>query len=68
MHYTEINVLGVYVSPFAPMMVVAWLLCVPLFWLSERIGLARHVWHPSLFNFALYAILLCLMVLLVGAI
>ncbi len=67
-HYHEINLLGVYVAPFAPMMLLAFLLCAVLFRLFEWSGLSRHVWHPSLFNFAVYAIVVCLLVLLDGAI
>ena len=67
-HYREINVLGVYVAPAAPLILLGFLLCLILFRLFERVGLSRHVWHPSLFNFAVYAIVVCLLVLLDGAI
>ncbi len=66
MQYREIDLFGVYVAPFAPLMVLAWLLAIPLFRLSARLGLARFVWHPSLFNFALYGIVLCILVLVAG--
>jgi hypothetical protein len=66
MHYHELNILGVYVAPFAPLMLLAWLLAIPLFRLSSRIGLARYVWHTSFFNFAVYTIILCILVLLAG--
>lgn len=66
MHYREIDIFGIYVAPFVPLMLVAWLLCLPLFRLSSRIGLSRFVWHASLFNFALYSIVLCVLVLAAG--
>ena len=68
MHYQEINVFGIYVSPFAPLMLAAWLLSLVLFQVSNRIGLARFVWHTSLFNFAIYAIVLFIIVLAAGVI
>lgn len=68
MHYHEVNVFGVFVAPFVPLMAVAWLLSLVLFRVSSRTGLARFVWHTSLFNFAIYAIVLFVMVLAAGVI
>lgn len=68
MNYREIDIFGVYVAPFAPLALIAWLACLPLFRLSSRIGLSRWLWHTSLFNFALYAIVVFTMVLVAGAI
>ena len=66
MRYTEIDILGVYVAPFVPMMLAAWLITLPLRRLGDRFGLARHVWHPALFNAAVYLIVLSAIVLVVG--
>lgn len=66
MRYTELNVLGVYVAPIAPMMVAAWILLIPLRRLADHFGLLRYVWHPALFVFAVYMLLLSAIVLLVG--
>jgi protein AaeX len=66
MRYTEIDLLGVYVAPIAPMIVIAWLLVLPVRRLVEHFGLLRFVWHPALFMFALYTILLSGIVLLAG--
>jgi hypothetical protein len=63
MIYTEINIFGIYVSPFVPMMFLAWLITLPLRRVADRIGLARLVWHTALFNFAVYVIILSLVVL-----
>jgi protein AaeX len=66
--YTEINILGVYVAPIAPMFVVAWLLLLPLRRLADRFGLLRYIWHPALFLLAFYLVLLSVVVLLLGRI
>ena len=68
MRYSEINLLGVYVAPIAPMMVAAWVLLIPVRRLADHFGLLRYVWHPALFVFAVYMVLLSAIVLLVGRI
>jgi hypothetical protein len=37
---------------------------IPLRFAAGRTGLLRHVWHPALFDFAVYMILLSSIVLL----
>lgn len=64
MSYAEIDVFGVYVAPIAPLMIVAWLLLWGLRRLAAPFGLFRYVWHPALFVFAIYMILLAGVVLL----
>jgi protein AaeX len=66
--YTEINLLGVYVAPIAPMIVAAWVVLIPLRRAADRFGLMRYVWHPALFLFAAYLVLLSTIVLLAGRI
>ncbi len=66
MRFTEIDLLGVYVAPIAPMIVIAWLLMLPVRRLAEHFGLLRFVWHPALFMFAVYTIMLSGIVLLAG--
>lgn len=68
MSYAEINLFGVYVAPIAPMIVAACVLLVPMRGLADRFGLLRYVWHPALFLFAAYLILLSAIVLLAGRI
>ncbi|WP_422011586.1 DUF1656 domain-containing protein [Reyranella sp.] len=63
MTFSEVNIFGVYVAPIAVMMLVAWLATLLLRWLLMLTGLLRHVWHPSLFAFALFLVVLSLMVL-----
>jgi protein AaeX len=62
--YTEVNFFGVYLAPFAPMMLAAWVITVLLQRLSDRFGLTRYVWHPALCNIAIYVIVLALIVML----
>ena len=63
MRFTEINLFGVYVAPISVMMVAAWFVTIWLRWSSALFGLLRSVWHPSLFVFAVYMIVLSSMVL-----
>jgi len=65
--FTEINLFGVYVAPISVMMVAAWMLTIGLRWCAARFGLLRHVWHPALFVFAIYLIVLSTMVLAIAA-
>ena len=67
MRFTEINLFGVYVAPMSVMMVAAWVVTISLRRFADRFGLLRHVWHPSLFVFAVYMIVLSSMVLAVAA-
>ena len=66
MNFFEINLFGVYVAPISVMMLAAWLVVVALRRVADRYGLLRYVWHPSLFVFAVYMILLSSIVIIVG--
>ena len=66
MRFVEINLFGVYVAPMALMLVAAWLILIPLRRVAIRFGLLRHVWHPALFDFAVYMSVLSVIVLLVA--
>ena len=65
MRLSEVNLFGVYVAPISVMMVVAWLATITLRRALARFGLLRYVWHPALFVFAVYMILLSSIVLLI---
>ena len=67
MRFTEINLFGVYVAPMSVMMVAAWVATIGLRRLAARFGLLRYVWHPSLFAFAVYMIVLSSIVLVIAA-
>ena len=58
MSFTEINLFGVYVAPISLMMVGAWLATIALRRVASRSGLLLYVWHPALFVFAVYIIVL----------
>jgi hypothetical protein len=65
--FFEINLFGVYVAPISVMMVAAWIVTAASRRVADRFGLLRYVWHPSVFAFAMYMIVLSSMVLLVAA-
>ena len=67
MRFAEINLFGVYVAPMSVMMVAAWVATIGLRRLAARFGLLRYVWHPSLFAFAVYMIVLSSIVLVIAA-
>jgi hypothetical protein len=58
MRFIEINLFGVYVAPMSLMLVAAWMVTIALRRAAARVGLLRHVWHPALFVFAVYIIVL----------
>ena len=64
MRFAEIDLFGVYVAPFSVLMVVAWLVTIGLRRAANRFGLLRQVWHPSLFVFSVYIIVLSSMTLI----
>ena len=66
MRFTEINLYGVYVAPMSLMMVAAWMITIALRRFAARFGLLRYVWHPSLFVFSVYMIVLSTMVLAIA--
>jgi protein AaeX len=61
--FTEINLFGVYVAPISLMMVAAWAVTIGLRWFAARFGLLRYVWHPAVFMFAIYMMVLSSIVL-----
>ena len=63
MRFTEINLFGVYVAPMSVMLVASWVVTIALRRVASRFGLLRYVWHPALFAFAVYTIVLSSMVL-----
>ena len=66
MKLVEVNVLGVYVAPISVMMVAAWFVTVDLRRIAGRFGLLAYVWHPALFVFAVYIIVLSSIVLVIA--
>jgi protein AaeX len=66
MRFVEIDLFGVYVAPMSLMLVVAWVVTIALRQLAARFRLLRLVWHPALFQFAIYMIVLSSIVLTVA--
>lgn len=66
MRFLEIDLLGVYVAPISLLIVAAWFVTIGLRRIADRFGVMRHVWHPALFEFALYIIVLSSMVLVIA--
>jgi hypothetical protein len=64
MSFAEVDLFGVYVAPISLMMVAAWLILIALRRVADHFGLLRHVWHPALFVFAVYMILLSSIILI----
>jgi protein AaeX len=64
--FTEINLFGVYVAPMSLMLVAAWFVTAGLRRIASHFGWLRHVWHPALFMFAVYIMVLSSIVLIVA--
>ena len=64
MKFVEIDLLGVYVAPMSLLIIAAWLVTVALRQVASRFGLLTNVWHPALFVFAVYMIVLSCMTLI----
>ena len=64
MRFTDINLFGVYVAPISIMIVEAWLITIVLGRVAGRWGLLRYVWHPALFVFAVYIMVLSSFILI----
>lgn len=66
MTFLEIDLLGVYVAPVSLLIIAAWFVTIGLRRIADRFGVMRHVWHPALFAFAVYIIVLSSMVLVIA--
>jgi hypothetical protein len=64
--FIEIDLLGVYVAPISVMMVAAWFVTMGLRRVAGRFGLLAYVWHPALFVFTVYIIVLSSIVLVIS--
>lgn len=67
MRFVEVDLFGVYVAPIVPMMAIAWVVLLVVRRIANRSGLLRFVWHPSLFMFAIYLVVLSCIVLLAAS-
>ena len=66
MKFVEVDLLGIYVAPISVMMVAAWFVTLVIRRAADRFGLLTYVWHPALFVFAVYIILLSSSVLIIS--
>ena len=66
MSFVEINVFGVLISPIVPLMVVAFAITMVLRWAAVEFGWVRRIWHPALFEFSIFLIVLTTTVLTFG--
>jgi hypothetical protein len=66
MSFVEIDVFGVLISPFVPLMILAIVITMMLRWVAVGRGWVRGVWHPALFDFSAFLIILTTTVLLFG--
>ena len=56
----EINIEGVYISPFVGYLVVALLIFIPVRMYFDRVAIQRYVWHRPLFDVSVFVIILSL--------
>ena len=67
MKFVEVDLFGVYVAPISVMMVAAWFVTIVLRRVGGRFGLLAYVWHPALFVFMVYIIVLSSIVLVISS-
>jgi protein AaeX len=63
MRFVELNLFGVYVAPISVMMIIAWLVTLGLRRIAAHFDMLSRVWHPALFVFSVYVIVLAAIVL-----
>jgi protein AaeX len=66
MRFVEINIFGLYVAPIAIILALAWVAYVVLRRVSDPFAVQQHVWHPALFELAVYVIIVSAVVLLIA--
>jgi len=60
----EVDFAGIFISTLVPTAVVAFLLTALVRKLLGRLGAYHHVWHPALFDAALFLILWAIVIAL----
>ena len=66
MRFNEINLFGLYVAPIVVVMGVAWIVYLLVRRAGDRFGLTGLVWHPALFDLALYVIIVSSIVVVIA--
>jgi hypothetical protein len=64
--FSEIDLFGVYIAPIGLLLVVSWVIVIGLRRIAAHLGLLEHVWHPAVFEFSAYMIVLSSIVLIAG--
>ncbi|SAL20493.1 Protein of unknown function [Burkholderia sp. D7] len=59
----EIDIYGVYLPAVLVLMLVSYLFCLIVTRVFARVGLYRFVWHRSIFDLAIYVIVLGIVVI-----
>jgi hypothetical protein len=59
----EIDIYGVFLPAVLVLMLVSYLFCLVITRVFARVGLYRFVWHRSIFDLAIYVILLGIVVI-----
>ena len=54
----EVSLSGIYVPPLLLLALLALVVSRLFNWVLARTGLYRHIWHPALFDFSLFVIVL----------
>jgi len=54
----EVSLYGIYVPPLLLLALLALVVSRLFNWVLARTGLYRHIWHPALFDFSLFVIVL----------
>jgi hypothetical protein len=67
MSFVEIDVFGVLISPFVPLMALAFAITMVLRWVAVEFGWVRRIWHPALFEFSVFLIVLTITVVFFGS-
>jgi hypothetical protein len=66
MSFVEIDLFGVFIPPLVPLIVLAFAITMALRWLAVELGWMRQIWHPALFEFSHFLIILAATVLTVS--
>jgi protein AaeX len=66
MRFNEINLFGIYVAPITLIMAVAWVVYLIVRRAGDRFGLTERVWHPALFELALYVMIVSGIVVMIA--
>jgi protein AaeX len=67
MSFVEVDLFGVYVAPMSVMMVAAYAVLFCFRKVAARLGWFDFIWHPGLFEFALYMVILSGIVLMTAS-